>query len=415
MRKRRVRADFAGSVRRHATEGALGPEIEVEIAGLAPGGDAVGHQVGGAADGRATFVPFAAPGERVRARVVRGKARVAWAELVAVERSSPARVPPPCPLFGRCGGCQWQHVDEVTQRRAKGAIVGRALGVEIGEARAVGPVYGYRERARLAVGEGAAGRVVGYRMRRSHAVLDVLSCPLLAPPLDAALPVLRAHAARLPAGSEVAALLGRSAAGEVVAAELGAQGLAIRAGAVAPFDPDDPEAWPDVAEPGARPLRVPPGGFAQVGRAGNRALVAAVMDALGDRPGRVLELHAGSGNFTRALVARAPVIASDGDAVAMARGRRNVPEADWRSMAALAAAPPDVDTAVVDPPRDGLDAASLALAARGRRVVYVSCDPQTLARDVRALGARGFALGAVAAFDLMPQTHHVEVVASLTR
>ena len=91
-------------------------DILVEITALAPGGDGVGRQQGGEHDGRVTFVPLAAPGEVVRAKVVRGKARVVWAELTAVETPSPARVVPPCPLFGRCGGCQWQHVDPAVQR-----------------------------------------------------------------------------------------------------------------------------------------------------------------------------------------------------------------------------------------------------------------------------------------------------------
>src|SRR6185503_2722529 len=111
----------------------VGPEVTLEIDGLAPGGDAVGRQrdpegAATAADGRATFVPLAAPGERVRARVVKAKDRVAWAELVAIERPGPDRVAPPCPVFGACGGCQWQHVSLEAQRRAKKAIVERALG-----------------------------------------------------------------------------------------------------------------------------------------------------------------------------------------------------------------------------------------------------------------------------------------------
>src|SRR5690242_7804751 len=93
--------------------------VTVEVTGLAPGGEAVGRQVGGSDEGRVTFVPFAAPGERVRARVVRARRRVAWAELVAIDRPAPERVVPPCPLFGRCGGCQWQHVTRPAQLAAK--------------------------------------------------------------------------------------------------------------------------------------------------------------------------------------------------------------------------------------------------------------------------------------------------------
>jgi 23S rRNA (uracil1939-C5)-methyltransferase len=385
-------------------------EILVEITGLAPGGDAVGRQRGGQDDGRVTFVPLAAPGELVRARVVRARARVAWAELSGIERPGSARVTPPCPLFGRCGGCQWQHVDEATQRRQKGGFVSRALGIEVGEARAVGPAYGYRERARLHVAPG--GRAIGFLARRSHEVVDVPACLLLAPSLARALPVLRAEAAGASGGDQIPLQGGRD--GEV--AWLHAGRMRRLEPAPAPLEARDIEArdpggWPDVAEPGGPSLRVPPGGFSQVGLAANRALVTAVSEALGPDPGRVLELHAGSGTFTRALVERATeVIASDADRAAVARGQLNAPRARWYLASALGDEP--ADTVVVDPPREGLDALSLARAAAARRrLVYVSCDPQTLARDGKALAARGWRLQSAVAFDLMPQTHHVEVVA----
>ena len=133
-------------------------EVTVEIDRLAMGGDAVGRQrdpagAESASDGRATFVPLAAPGERVRVRIEREKGRAAWGELTAIERPSPERVPPPCPLFGSCGGCQWQHVSIDAQRAAKKAIVERALGIAIPPVRAAGPDFGYRDRAKLTVGK----------------------------------------------------------------------------------------------------------------------------------------------------------------------------------------------------------------------------------------------------------------------
>jgi tRNA/tmRNA/rRNA uracil-C5-methylase (TrmA/RlmC/RlmD family) len=128
----------------------------------------------------------------------------------------------------------------------------------------------------------------------------------------------------------------------------------------------------------------------------------------------VLELYAGSGNLTRHLVrGGAPkVFASDGDPAAVARGARNVPEAAWSQR------PPtvDADTVVLDPPREGADRAHLTAASRARRrIVYVSCDPQTLGRDARLLRAAGFELARAVALDLMPQTFHVEVVAAFDR
>jgi 23S rRNA (uracil1939-C5)-methyltransferase len=403
-----------------------GDDVLVEVGSLAPGGDAAGRQQSGAGAGRVVFVPLAAPGDLVRVRIERERPRVAFGELQSIERPSPVRVSPPCPLFGRCGGCQWQHVEGQAQRQAKGAIVARALGRDVGPARAVGPEYGYRDRARFTVGERPGGpggdgpRPIGFRARRSHQVVDVPACPLLSAEAAAALPALRARFAAAPAGTSIALQAGTGQAAVMVEGRL----FQLRGAAAAPAgaqrdwqerDAADAGAWPDVAEPGGRPLRVPPGAFAQVGRAANAALVAAVAEVVGPAPGQVLELYAGSGNFTRLLVERASaVVACDGEAQALARGRLNVPEADWRGLAALAGV--EADLVLVDPPREGLDQTSLALCARARRrIVYVSCDAQTLGRDAGRLAERGFQLEGAVALDLMPQSHHVEVVASFAR
>jgi 23S rRNA (uracil1939-C5)-methyltransferase len=422
--------------------------IAVRVDRLAPGGDGVGRQRGGEHDGRATFVPLAAPGDEVRVVLLREKARVAWGELAEVVAASPARVAPRCPLYGRCGGCQWQHVDLDAQHSAKRAIVARALGLADVPLLAPSPAgWGYRERARLVVGRGGA---VGFRARRSHEVVDVPACPLLSPALERALGAVRLVAPELAFGTEIDLLAGGPGGKQVHVAisapieprlaerlraggrEHGVVGIAAANGAWGQPDVD-------VAEPGAAPLRVPANGFAQVGRAANAALVRAVDEALAasgafpahgaaqvaagavaspSAPRTVLELYAGSGNFTRRLAERAAasgaaLLACDGDPAAVARGQRQVSGASWLS------APPDdlvADVVIVDPPREGLDARSLALARRARRaLVYVSCDPQTLGRDTARLRAEGFTLAYAMALDLMPHTFHVEVVVGLVR
>ncbi|HVZ74824.1 MAG TPA: TRAM domain-containing protein [Polyangia bacterium] len=403
-----------------------GPEITVEIESLAPGGDAVGRQrdpagAATAADGRATFVPLAAPGERVRARVVRAKDRVAWAELVAIERPGSARIEPACPLFGACGGCQWQHVSLDAQRAAKKAIVERALGSEVGAVVDASPAFGYRDRAKLAVGRGGT---LGFRGRRSHDVVDVPACPLLGPELTRALPALRALARGLPADTELEAQAGVEGVHiNVTHTDATGAGHAKRevdrlnaAGVVGLASAGKPAfgaAAVDVTEPGGAPLRVPASGFAQVGRAANAALVRVVGAAVGPAPGVVVELCAGSGNFTRRLVDVATAVhASDADPGAVERGRRAVPRASWSLRAPQVVA----DTVVLDPPREGADRPTLEAAARARRrVVYVSCDPQTLARDARRLAEAGLKLTSAVPLDLMPQTFHVEVVAVFDR
>ena len=404
----------------------LGPEITVELDALAPGGDAVGRQrdpadAPGPADGRATFVPLAAPGERVRARVVRAKERVAWAELVSIERPGPDRVAPPCPLFGACGGCQWQHVSLDAQRAAKRAIVERALGVDVGEVVAASAPLGYRDRVKLAVGRGG---VLGFHGRRSHDVVDVPACPLLGPELVRALPALRALARGLPPDTEVEAQAGGDGV-HVNVSRTDATGAGhakreidrLRAAGVVGLSLAGKATLGatavDVSEEGGPPLPVPAGGFAQVGRAANAVLVRTVMDAVGAAPGVALELYAGSGNFTRHLVGVATAVhASDADPAAVERGKRAVPAAAW----ALRPQAVTADTVLLDPPREGADRTNLDAALRARRrVVYVSCDPQTHARDARRLQDAGFRLTSAVALDLMPQTFHVEVVATFDR
>jgi 23S rRNA (uracil1939-C5)-methyltransferase len=404
-------------------------QVSVEVESLAPGGDAVGRQQGGqgaraADDGRVTFVPLAAPGERVRVRVEREKGKVAWGELLEVERpgSPTLRVPPPCPLFGTCGGCQWQHVTSAAQLAAKRAIVERALGAPVADIVAAGPPFGYRDRAKLAVGPGGT---LGFRARRSRDIVDVPACPLFGPELARALPALRGTARGLAVGVELDVQAGNGGVHVNVAhadptsaaharREIDRLGAAGVVGLSLAGKPTLGQPDVDIAEPGSPPLRVPADGFAQVGRAGNAALVAAVVAAVGPSPGTVLELYAGSGNLTRHLVGggATAVSACDGDPAAIARGARSVPEARW----SLAPPAVDADTVVLDPPREGADRAHLTAASRARhRIVYVSCDPQTLGRDARLLRAAGFELERAVALDLMPQTFHVEVVATFER
>jgi 23S rRNA (uracil1939-C5)-methyltransferase len=406
----------------------FGPEICVEIDALAPGGDAVGRQrdpetAPTAADGRATFVPLAAPGERVRARVVQAKERVAWAELVSIERRGPDRTEPACPLFGTCGGCQWQHVSLEAQRAAKKAIVERALGpdVDVGAVVAASAPLGYRDRAKLAVGKGGA---LGFRGRGSHDIVDVPACPLFGPELARALPALRALAGGLPAETELDVQAGAegvhlnvshtdaTGAGHAKR-EIDRLNAASVVGLSIAGKPTLGAAAVNVSEEGGDPLPVPAGAFAQVSRAANAALVDAVMAAVGEAPGVVLELYAGSGNFTRRLVGVASAVhASEGDPAAVERGKRIVPTAAWALRPQAVAA----DTVVLDPPREGADRMNLDVALRARRrIVYVSCDPQTLARDARRIVAAGFRLASAVALDLMPQTFHVEVVATFDR
>lgn len=431
--------------------------IDVRVDGLAVGGDAVGRQEGGTADGRATFVALAAPGEKVKARVLRRRARVAWAELISIEQPSPDRVTPPCRFFGECGGCQWQHVDLRAQRAAKRAIVARALSVSQSDVELIAPAgdgLGYRDRAHLMVGPRGQ---IGFHARRSHQVVGHDRCLLLSPVLETALREIRASGHRLGAGTEIALQAGRegvhvalrraslnptgrggpdargASLTEATATSLfeswrgaGVVGLQVTSAGggnepdvyLGARDVDISESPPGQGAEGPgpidAPLRIPAGAFAQVGRAANRALVAAVLRGVGADPGVVLELYAGSGNLTRGLVRCASrVLACDANRDALQRGQRNVGAAAWSRHPPASV---EADTVVADPPREGLDAENLGAAIQARRrIVYVSCDPQTLGRDVKRLAQAGFALVGAVALDLMPHTFHVEIVATFEK
>jgi 23S rRNA (uracil1939-C5)-methyltransferase len=356
----------------------VGEERDLAIERLAAGGDGVAHL-----DGLAVFVPRAAPGDRVRARITRVERRFARAEIEAVLTPGPARREPPCPYYARCGGCSWLHVDEAEQSRARVAIVREAL-ERIARAtdlpaieQVPSPVaLAYRSRARIA----HAGGRVGFRARGSHEVVDVERCAVL----DAATETELARArARPPRGEGELEIRGY---GERL--EVGGREFAV--GASAFFQANRP-LWPRW-----------------------QALVA---EACGSGE-RAVELYCGVGFWTAALCARFSTVVAVERSPAARDARNNcratVFEAsceDWAARELAAFAP---ELVLLNPPRTGChqNVSDAIRAARPRRVVYVSCDAATLARDVARLGP-DFRIARVVVLDALPQTHHVEAVAVL--
>jgi 23S rRNA (uracil1939-C5)-methyltransferase len=381
----------------------VGDLVELRIDALAAGGDGVGRT----ADGRVVFVPLTAPGDLVRARIVELHPRYARGELTEVAAASPSRTAPVCAVFGECGGCSWQHVDYPEQCEAKRRIAEDAL-VRVGKLALPGPVtlvpspqpYGYRARARVAV---EAGRI-GYRRRSSNALCAVETCPVLVPNADAKLRALAQGRPKRDGEWEIAA--GADAArAHAVGADAPVFELAV----------------------GEDRLRVSPGVFFQANPLLHEALVESVVAAAG-QGALALELHAGCGFFTLRL-ARAfeRVIAVEADVAAASDLRHNLAAAQLANVEVVVARVESAlggplaglrpDAVVLDPPRTGLPrGAADRIAALGpRRIAYLSCDPATLARDLAALVARGYALEDAVAFDLFPQTPHVEVLARLGR
>ncbi len=382
-------------------------ELGLEIERLAAGGEGVAH----APDGRVVFVPATAPGDHVRVRVSETHAKWLRAELLEVETPGPGRVEPRCPLVGRCGGCAWQHLAYETQREAKAQILRDALerigGIAPPAAFEVvaSPPFGYRGRARI----GTARGVVGFRRLRSHSLEPAAACPVLVPELEQALARLAAAPPKRDGEIELAA----GEDGSVRAwgpggLLLGDARLAIAAG--------------------PHPIAVSPGVFFQ-GNAKLRAvLLGAVLEAAGSGE-HAVELCAGAGFFTLGLATRfAELLAVESSPPAVRDLRRNVEERGATNIR-IECAPLDrflasealrvfaPELIVVDPPRTGLGAAvAEALAATSAaRIVYVSCAPATLARDLAELTRRGLRLERVLGFDLFPQTPHVEALALLAR
>jgi 23S rRNA (uracil1939-C5)-methyltransferase len=387
-------------------------EFELAIETLSSNGAGVGR----APDGRVVFVPLTAPGDRVQVRVLREHKRFLHADVLLVREAGPRRVVPRCPVFGECGGCTWQHLDYRAQLDAKREILSQAL-QRIGSLELPGEVeieaspdcYAYRGRSRVLAEKGQ----VGYRKRASTELCAVEHCAVLEPELDAALAAL---AKSQPADGEWEIARGETGARATPLPEPGAP----RARAALP----ERSVWSIAGDCFA----FSPGVFTQANPSLCGALVSAVHAAAGSGHS-ALDAYCGAGLFTLGLARRfdrVTALESNSDAVAdlreNLRGARlanvSIAEARFEHWLALRnERHPRFEVAIVDPPRKGLPegaAAALADLAQ-RRIVYVSCDPATLARDLAVLGKRGFRLCALRGFDLFPQTPHIEALAVLER
>lgn len=397
-------------------------------------------------DGKVLFVRGAAPHEEVEAMVHESRERFGFATVQRVVRASPVRREPPCALLPRCGGCPWQHLQYDAQLSAKRSIVREQLrrlaGIEVDVAAVLpSPLeYGYRRRIKLRVDRG----VVGYHAAASHAVIAVDRCLLASPPVDAAIAAARDLAAVFPAVRRIELSAGGASERVVASAELEGGWSEQDAGRAAAWLAAHPEiaglalrgrgwtrAWGDIAVDAApeegTALRVRAPGFTQVNPGANRLLVEAVVQAVAPRAGlRVLDLYAGAGNLSLPLRRRgALVTAIEQEERAAADARANAAldagppltvsaERAERALARLADAGERFDVIILDPPRTGAAACLPALLRmRVPRLIYVSCDPATLARDLRRL-RDAYRITHVQPIDLFPHTYHVETVVQAT-
>ena len=342
--------------------------LPLEIQDIAFGGKGVARN-----EGKVYFVPFTIPGETVSARVLRQKKSFGEAELVAIEIASPDRIEPPCPYFGRCGGCSYQHMTYARQLAVKAAQVeqtlrrvGRLENVPMRPIIGAPQPYGYRNRIRVH----SAGGVTGFFAHDARALVDIEKCALAVPEVNRALRRLRE--------------------------------TPVREGDYLP-----------ASAPGGGPY------FEQTNPEVTALMVETVRATLGGR-GILVDAYCGAGLFARALTDRfEKVVGIEENDAAVQSARRSAQahesyiagEVGAHLSEVLAMHDAAQTSLLVDPPSEGLSArvSDLILAAAPTEILYVSCNPGTLARDL-ALLTRRYELLSVTPLDMFPQTAEIEVV-----
>jgi len=417
--------------------------------------DAEGRGVARNPEGKVVFVEGALPRERAAVRVFQTKRKFDLARAISVVEASSGRREPLCPHFGVCGGCATQHADERTQMAAKQRWLEDCL-ERIGKVRpqamlpiVYGQEWGYRNRARLSVRRVASrgGVLVGFRERRSTHVAGMRECPVLPEKLSRLIPEMRSLVEqlsvreRLPqievaVGDNATALVFRHLEPLTAEDESHLKHFADRHGVHAwlqpagpesaqPFHPAQSELHYELPEFGLR-IRFRPTEFTQVNFAMNRVLVSRAVRLLDPQPGeRVADLFCGLGNFSLPLAARgAQVIGFEGSSSLVERARAN---AAANGLVAQFEAVDLFKTGIgpfgpfqkllIDPPREGaIEIVKAFPDDWPRRIVYVSCDPATLARDAGVLvHTRGFRLAAAGVVNMFPHTAHVESIALFER
>lgn len=415
-------------------------------------------------EGKAIFVDGALPGERVTFSVYRKKPSYAFAQLSTLEHASPSRTTPRCPHFGLCGGCRLQHMEPQAQVAAKQRLLEDSLW-HIGRVRADelfapihGPSWGYRYRARLSVRhvEKKGGVLVGFHERKSSFIADMHQCEILPPRIGQLIDPLRAMLSRLSQPERL----------PQIEVSLGEEANVLVLRVLETLSEDDQDIlrafadahciqwWlqtggPESAQPfyplnSARlSYRLPefniempfhPTEFTQVNPAVNRVLVRRALRLLDPQPGeRIADWFCGLGNFSLPIARQgASVVGFEGSKGLVKRAQENSAHNGLQARtefkvanlfeceANTLAAEGRFDKWLVDPPRDGAIELVKALpdagSAKPGRIVYVSCNPGTLARDAAVLvGAKGYRLAGAGVVNMFPHTAHVESIALFIR
>lgn len=402
--------------------------VDLQLTDMAHGGSALGRH-----EGQVLFVPYAIPGEVVRAEIVESRTRWGRARLLSILEPSPHRVEPPCPHFGpgKCGGCHFQHIDYEAQAEFKHQVVIDQLARLGGLPDAnVQPIigaaepWGYRNHAQFSVTP--EGRL-GFLTADTHHVVPVGECLLLDPLLDDLWEALdmewpQLHRLSLRCGSATGDLMAIFELDHYedfdIEVDFPVSCLILLADGEVVVLMGNAFLTEHVA---GRDYRISAGSFFQVNTAGAEALVELVRSLLAPaKEDTLLDLYCGVGLFGLSLagqVGHVVGVEADPGAAAdfrhQAQGLDHVELIEGPAKDVLPRLGGPVDLLVLDPPRSGAGERVVGEIARlaPRQIVYVSCDPATLARDARHLVDCGYPLQVVQPVDLFPQTYHVESVA----
>jgi 23S rRNA (uracil1939-C5)-methyltransferase len=413
--------------------------MEVTIERILPGGFGLAH-----AEGKTIMVALAAPGDRLRVRIDREKGSVSFASIIEIIEPSRQRIEPPCPYFGRCGGCDFQQMSYQAQLDAKVEIIKdclhRIAKLENTPEVQITPApneWHYRARAQWQYD--STRKRLGYFESASRRVCDVAECAVLVPELQRTLEDLRDKMARNLLSDDAQyfrALIGDDGASVASVASgfsratprIQARGQVARIGTPPIDSANDDEIAEITRTIEGEHYRLAAESFFQ----SNVDLLPQLLDsAIGEARGdAALELYSGIGLFTVPLARRfnnVTAVEYDADAAGFAKqnldhaGLNNTEIArsdvgNWLAWNSQNAKFHSLDFLLLDPPRTGAESRVIShiVKLRPTRVCYVSCDPATLARDLRKLIAGGYSLDSLTAFDMFPQTHHVETVANLS-
>jgi 23S rRNA (uracil1939-C5)-methyltransferase len=382
--------------------------VEVGIEKILPGGLGLAHL-----DNKTILVELAVAGDQLRVKINRVQGKVAFASIVEIIKPSPLRIEPPCPYFGRCGGCDMQQMNYETQLNVKAEIVRDCL-QRIARLKLQDPIpivaspkaWNYRSRAKWQYD--SRNNKLGYFELGSHRVCDVAECPVLTNELQETFAHLRKriHDGESLPESEIQGVVG----GHVVS--------------LVP-QLDQFETQEVISSIGEDLYRFDATCFFQINQS---LLESLIKEAIGDVRGEMaIDLYCGVGLFSLPLARRfTRLLAVEVNDMAVGYARRNLAEAnlinakveivkvgDW--LVKQAGQLNQIDFILLDPPRSGAESETIQglMLIKPKHISYVSCDPATLARDLRILLEGGYKLESIKAFDMFPQTHHVETIVHL--